>query len=246
MPEKSEWFETWFDSEYYHILYRNRDTKEAENFISNLLSYLKLEKNATALDLGCGKGRHSNQLHKNNLLVTGMDLSPESIAHAQETYGSQTLQFKTGDMRKPFGTKCFDAIFNLFTSFGYFNQEVENQRIIQNVANALKPKGVFIQDFLNAQWVKNTLIEHEDIVRGDITFHIHKRIEDGFVKKTISFTDKGKDYCFQEQVCLLAPDDFYSMYAKSNLTEIAKFGSFDLKPFDIEYSPRLILISQVK
>lgn len=244
MHEKSEWFETWFDSKYYHLLYNNRDGIEAENFILNLLDYLNLEQNDRVLDLGCGKGRHSLQLQKNKLKVTGMDLSQESITYAKEKYGNQNLNFIQGDMRMPFGSHTYDAIFNLFTSFGYSKDKIENQNIIQNVKQALKGNGIFIQDYLNVDWVKNTLVEEEIQERGDIVFHVSRQIEDGFVQKNITFEDQGKSYHFQEKVSLLKLEDFQKMYDKSGLQVKAIFGSYDLKPFDAEESARLILISQ--
>ena len=59
-----EWFKDWFDSPYYHILYKDRNFDEAEQFINNLLTFLKPETNSRFLDLGCGKGRHSVFLNK--------------------------------------------------------------------------------------------------------------------------------------------------------------------------------------
>jgi len=119
MPNK-EWFASWFDSPYYHKLYDHRDYSEAELFISNLITYLAPPKSSRALDLACGKGRHSAQLAKNGLKVTGVDLSQESIDHAISLNIDNT-SFYTHDMRKPFRINYYNYIFNLFTSFGYFD-----------------------------------------------------------------------------------------------------------------------------
>ena len=64
-----EWFAEWFDTTYYHTLYKNRNDEEAEQFISKLLSFLNLKENASVLDLACGKGRHSVTLNKHDLTV---------------------------------------------------------------------------------------------------------------------------------------------------------------------------------
>ncbi|HET6992715.1 MAG TPA: methyltransferase domain-containing protein, partial [Bacteroidia bacterium] len=77
--ENNCWFESWFDSPYYHLLYGNRDEKEAENFIEVLARFLKAPKGSRALDLACGKGRHSVALYKNGFEVTGIDLSERNI-----------------------------------------------------------------------------------------------------------------------------------------------------------------------
>ncbi|MCB0541647.1 MAG: SAM-dependent methyltransferase, partial [Bacteroidetes bacterium] len=68
----TEWYKEWFNTKYYHILYKNRDFEEAELFINNLVDYLKIEKDSKILDLACGKGRHSYFLAKKGFDVTGI------------------------------------------------------------------------------------------------------------------------------------------------------------------------------
>jgi 2-polyprenyl-3-methyl-5-hydroxy-6-metoxy-1,4-benzoquinol methylase len=84
IPKSPEWFENWFDSEYYHLLYDNRNHEEADLFVSNLLAFLKLPKGAKVMDLACGKGRHSYFLNASGLDVLGVDLSSNSISEAKE------------------------------------------------------------------------------------------------------------------------------------------------------------------
>ena len=110
----NEWFEDWFDSPYYHLLYKNRDYSEAESFIDNLISFLKPEEGSRFLDLGCGKGRHSIYLNKKGFDVTGIDLSENSIAAAKE-FENEQQNFYVHDMRKLFRTNYFDCVVNLFT-----------------------------------------------------------------------------------------------------------------------------------
>ncbi len=81
---KKEWFASWFDSPFYHILYKNRDDEEAQQFISNLIQHIHLKKNAKVMDLACGKGRHARMLHQEGLRVLGVDLSPNSISAAKK------------------------------------------------------------------------------------------------------------------------------------------------------------------
>ncbi|MFB6258319.1 MAG: cyclopropane-fatty-acyl-phospholipid synthase family protein, partial [Flavobacteriales bacterium] len=68
------WYETWFDSPYYHILYKDRDEEEAAFFVDRLMERLRAEKGDRILDLACGKGRHAVQLHRKGFDVTGVDL----------------------------------------------------------------------------------------------------------------------------------------------------------------------------
>ena len=78
------WFETWFNTSYYHILYKDRDFAEAELFISKLTDFLQLPQHSKIIDLACGKGRHSIYLNKLGYSVLGLDLSKESIFHNKQ------------------------------------------------------------------------------------------------------------------------------------------------------------------
>ena len=91
--EQSKWFQSWFDTPYYHTLYENRDYKEAEVFIKNIVKYLNLDTEDSILDLACGKGRHSIFLNKMGYNVTGVDISPKNIKEANE-HKNENLKFK--------------------------------------------------------------------------------------------------------------------------------------------------------
>ena len=84
------WFANWFDSEYYHVLYKNRDEKEAEFFIENLVQYLNFQKRRKLLDIACGKGRHATYFNSLGFDVVGVDLSSNSITTAKK-YKNETL-----------------------------------------------------------------------------------------------------------------------------------------------------------
>jgi SAM-dependent methyltransferase len=120
----SEWFGTWFDSDYYHLLYKDRDYTEAENFVEKLAIHLKPNTADLILDLACGKGRHSIHLNALGFDVEGSDYSTNSIKYAKQ-FENKRLKFYEHDMRLSFPRK-YDFILNLFTSFGYFDTETEH------------------------------------------------------------------------------------------------------------------------
>src|SRR5690606_31741562 len=95
-----EWFKTWFDTSYYHLLYKHRDETEARQFIDALLRYLNPEPNACFLDVACGKGRHAIQLNQNGFQATGIDLSENSIEVAKKNE-TESLRFYVQDIREP-------------------------------------------------------------------------------------------------------------------------------------------------
>jgi len=240
MNTKTDWFSTWFDTPYYHILYNYRNDIEAQLFMQNLIKYLKLKKDSVILDLACGKGRHSIYLNSLGYEVRGVDLAKNSIDFAKK-FENESLKFKVHDMRVP-KTQQYDAIFNLFTSFGYFEKDSEDIHVLQNIKDALKPDGVAVIDFLNVKKALKNLVAEEIQLRDDITFNIKRNVKDGFIIKEISFKVANKDYNYFERVKCLTLDKIKSYLNVVGLTLVDIFGDYNLEKFDVENSNRLILV----
>lgn len=238
--EKNNWYASWFNTPYYHILYKDRDHREAALFMNTLTNYLKLKENDSILDLACGKGRHSKYLYRQGFNVTGVDLSEESIAYAKQ-YEKPRLHFEVHDMCLPYPKK-FDAVFNLYTSFGYFEKEEDNLRTIKAIKSELKSNGYGVIDFLNVDLAIKKLVPSEKKEIGGILFDIEKYVEDGYIIKNIRFNDKGDDYYFTERVKALRLEDFQDYFKKAGVTLKAVFGDYKLNKFDENTSERLILI----
>lgn len=243
------WFETWFDTPYYHILYKDRDFAEAENFISLLVKDLQLSENSSIIDLACGKGRHSVFLNQLGYKVLGVDLSKESIFHNKK-FENSDLKFEIHDMRNPLfpnvSKEKVDAVFNLFTSFGYFESESDDKKVFASVRDVLKKGGYFVLDFLNEQWVKNTLVEDYHNVKEGIDFHIKKKIENQHIIKDIYFKDKGKDFHFFEKVKLHTLKEIGKYGEEFGFERVKIYGDYNLGAFDEQNSPRCINVFRLK
>jgi len=240
----ANWFATWFNSPYYHILYKNRDENEAKIFMSRLAEYLAIPPKATILDAACGKGRHSAFLASNGFSVTGFDLSPNNIAEAKKNYEALIsnpyfhLDFYVHDIREPFRENSFDYVFNLFTSFGYFETEQENQLAINALAKSLKKSGVLVLDFFNTTKVINSLPQSEIKTIEGITFSTKKYLQGKFVVKDIFFEKQH----FQERVMAITYQDFLGYFQKANLQIQHCFGNYQLSDYEPSHSERMIWI----
>jgi len=240
MQKEKEWFEHWFDTPFYHILYDYRNDDEARYFMGNLVDYLKLSKGDKILDLPCGKGRHALFLYEQGFKTTGADLSLNSIEHARQ-FEKQDLSFNIHDMRDPL-KGSYDAIFNLFTSFGYFNQETTNIKVLKNFKNGLLPGGHIVVDFLNLEKVVQQLIPEQRITKQGIDFVIRKRVSENFIIKEIEVNQNQEVHHYMEKVQALDLDKM-KYFAKEAGLEIQEiFGDYGLNPFDNDNSDRLILI----
>ncbi|MEO8235494.1 MAG: class I SAM-dependent methyltransferase [Flavobacterium sp.] len=239
-PESNNWFATWFDSPYYHILYKDRNYREAQIFMDNLTNYLNLPEGATVLDLACGKGRHAIYLNQLGFNVLGVDLSPNSITEASKNNNIH-LNFRVHDMREPFEEK-FDAIFNLFTSFGYFESDSDNLKTLISIKESLSEYGFAVIDFMNVNNVIENLVPEEVKTVDGIDFHIKRYVKDGYIHKEITFEDQGEKYHFTEKVQAITLQNFEEMMEEAGIYLLDIFGDYKLKKFHKTESERLIMI----
>lgn len=239
-PKTQNWFACWFDTPYYHILYKERNYREAQVFMDNLTHYLNLPEKAKVLDLACGKGRHSIYLNQLGYEVVGADLSENSISEASKNQ-NETLHFQVHDMRETFEDK-FDAIFNLFTSFGYFENDEDNLTTLKAMKESLTDYGFAVIDFMNVNQVVNNLIPDEVKTVENIEFHIKRYVNDGYIYKEIDFEDQGEKFHFTERVKALTLNDFKELMEEAGIDLLDIFGDYKLKKFHKTESERLIMI----
>lgn len=234
------WFSTWFDSPYYHILYKNRNEEEAQVFMDNITHYLNMPENGTILDLACGKGRHSIYLNKLGYKVTGVDLSENSIAIANES-SNESLRFKTHDMREPMN-ETYDAVFNLFTSFGYFDTYEDNIKTLKAIKDSINEYGFGVIDFFNSDFIIENLVGEETKEIDGIAFNIKRFVENKKIIKEIRFEDKGESFYFTEKVSAFTLTDFEAMMEEAGIYLLDIFGDYKLRKFYKTQSERLIMI----
>lgn len=257
------WYAHWFNSPYYDILYKHRDTREAQEFLDNLAGRLKLKKGCRVLDMGCGSGRHSIYLSRKGYEVTGIDLANEKIKKAIESSslhlpvtrkksGEPGPSFKVHDMRHFLKKNHFDIILNIFTSFGYFDDEKEDLKVLKAVNSGLKKKGIFVLDFMNVKKTIKQLKKKESKTIDNIKFDISRTTENGFIIKRINLTPvrlagrPERTHCFEEKVRALCLADFEKYFLKTGFVIRYIFGDYDLSTFDEENSGRLILVAMKK
>ncbi|WP_418604510.1 class I SAM-dependent methyltransferase [Hwangdonia sp.] len=236
----TKWFKSWFDTPFYHILYKDRDDTEARAFMDTLTNYLNIPEHGTILDLACGKGRHARYLNKMGYDVTGVDLSANSIDFAKK-FENNSLRFEVHNMCQPYH-KQFDAVFNLFTSFGYFEKDEDNLSTIKAIKANLNDFGFGVIDFMNSEFVIDNLVPEEVKTVDGITFNLKRYVDKGYIIKDILFTADGEDYKFQERVKAFTLADFETMFEAADVHLLDVFGDYKLHKFNAKTSERLVMI----
>lgn len=241
----NEWYKKWFNSPYYHKLYFERDETEAKKFIENLLNHFKPGDGSRILDVACGRGRHSKLLARNGFEVTGIDISTDSIAYAKQ-FENEQLNFFVHDMRLPFWVNYFDIALNFFTSFGYFGTMREHDDAMRTIAASLKPSGIVLFDYLNTHYVEDNLLHNEVKTIDDTTYEIHRWQDDTHFFKRIIISDPSLTSPIEhtEKVTKFSLGDFTDMFSFQKIQVTEVFGDYDLHPYDVRKTPRMIVVGK--
>jgi SAM-dependent methyltransferase len=239
------WYEGWVDSDAYDLVYDHRDEEEAARVVDLIERVVAPAPGARILDVGCGRGRHARIFARRGYAVTGLDLSAEAIAEARARAEAEGLDvtFARGDMRDPYCSACMDGVVNLFTTFGYFDTDAENRRALAAMTRALRPGGWFVQDFLNAPQVADSLVPSTTRTVEGVTIEEERWIEDDRINKTITLSRNGDATTYRESVRLYTLDDLRALYADVGLDLVATFGDYDGAPHTPD-SPRLLLYAE--
>jgi SAM-dependent methyltransferase len=237
--EEADWFEQWFGEDYLHI-YQHRDEREAEHAVELIAANLAGRQIHSVLDLGCGSGRHTKVLFERGWTV-GLDLSMALLKVARRE--SPGAPYVRADMRElPFADDSFDLVVNLFTSFGYFEDDREHARVLSRVCAVTRHGGTFVIDFLNAAQVRRELVPYDERVKNGITIEQTRTIsqDDRFVEKRIRLRGRGKEYI--ERVRLLSEADLERMLSVAGFDVSKRFGDYGGASWS-EDSPRTILFA---
>lgn len=235
------WFERSFREDYV-LVYRHRDDAAADSEVANLLARLPIKPTGRILDLCCGNGRHSRALARRGYEVVGVDLSPVLLKLAEEQNNYPNLRFVRCDMREITFQEEFDIVVNLFTSFGYFSTDAENEAVVQNMARALKAGGEVVIDYLSPAYVQANLVPESVKEADGMEIREERWIENGFVKKRISIRDDrtSEPREYREQVRLYSAEQMSGMLERAGFGRIQVFGDYRFEPYAADRSPRMI------
>jgi len=235
------WYKNWFGNEYLTV-YSHRDEKEARQLITLIQKYIHLDSKSKILDLCCGQGRHALLLSKAGFEVYGIDLSITLLedAKSKKSWG-QSAYFIQADMRYLPAIQSFDLLLNLFTSFGYFESNDENQSVLHQFHRALRENGYFVFDYFNVEHVIENLVPYQKDKIGNLVVEQERYIKGSRVQKKIKLKKNGQESVFYESVKMYSPDQILHMMEKANLRVLHLFGDYQGSPLK-KNSPRLIVI----
>jgi cyclopropane fatty-acyl-phospholipid synthase-like methyltransferase len=241
-----EWFKEWFDTDEYLYVYRNRNEEDAKKLVELIINNVELKPHDDILDLACGTGRHSILFAEKGYNVTAVDLSKNLLSIAQKTADQSHVKvnFIRSDLRQFSICTRFELVINLFTSFGYFEEDKENFKIINTAYNQLNNSGYFVLDFFNRRFIEKNLVAESVNNYSDKAVIQKRHIEGNRVNKHIIIEKNNIRKEYYESVRMFRKEELLNAISCAGFRIIKYFGDSDGNQFDLENSSRIIIIAQ--
>jgi len=246
-----EWFEKWFSNKLYLDIYRNRDDGEARTFINLIQRNSGLKPGDKILDVCCGPGRHSIEFARRGYSVHGIDISAYLIKKAIQSLETEKEKipdvcFEIADMRNFNYNNSFDAVVNIFSSFGYFENDIENFIVFDNIRLSLKKHGILVFDFLNESYLRKNLVPLSKSKVKGITVIQKRRIYGGFVFKHIYIDKIKREPDFTERIRLYDNNKLTGKIQEHGFKIFGLYGDYYGNKFLKNKSERIVIFAEKK
>ena len=239
------WYNDWFNSEYYPKVYRHRDESEAERLVSLILKNVNLERGSNILDMASGSGRHSIAFAKKGFNVTAIDISQRLISDAKQNAGKVfvDIDFVLSNILEYTDSKNYHLAVNLFTSIGYFENDIDNCKVLEKAYNFLHKGGYFVLDYFNKEYLLKNLVPTTVFSENGLRITQNRTIQTNRVRKDISIDKNGSVENFYESVRLYSQVEIRNFLKSAGFTVCKEFGDYFGKNFNVDTSPRLIIFA---
>jgi SAM-dependent methyltransferase len=242
------WYERFFGEDYLRIYEPFLSPEKSEQEAGALLRLLKLPPGSAILDLCCGYGRHVLELAKRGYQMTGLDMNANFLQRGRQAAEDQHLNVRwlQSDMRHIPFEQAFDAIINLFTSFGYLANEEEDQKVLHQIQHALKPGGLFLLETIYQPRVLRTFSPHGVTRYHDGLIVVEERHIDllasrNEVQITLIFPN-GQRHEQTQSIRIYTLTELARMLHAAGLELKAYYGDLDGSPLKLD--SRLVIVSQ--
>lgn len=242
------WWQTHFDAQYLHEYEPLFDLVQDRREVSRLLELLELPSGARVLDCPCGQGRHAHLLAEAGFNVDGLDYSKALLAVAAKRGTSRTLRYTQGDMRTlpARWTGRYDAVVNLFTSFGFFDAPSDDRQVLSEFARVLKPGGILIWHGGSRDGVMSKFLPRDWWSTSDGTVFGQERTFDplsGFLEITSTWRGPGGDGERTHRIRLYSASELAERMREAGLIVEQAFDGWSTRPLT-RRSGEMLLIAR--
>lgn len=241
------WFVTAFRREYLEV-YAHRDGEDARRAVAFCREAFGERFRGPLLDLCCGAGRHLKLFEAAGIDCTGIDLSADLLDRARaEGVRAALIQADARELPLPDGT--FAGLVNLFSSFGYFDDEASHMAMLREARRVLLPGSLAVFDLMNPGWVSRNLRPETVESRNGFSIHARRRITPAGprVEKHVRVTRESSGELvteYTESVRMFDASEFGRMLGATNFETVSKHGDFDGSAYHHTSSPRQITVAR--
>lgn len=213
--------------------------------IDHLVTLLELEAGQTVCDLCCGVGRHSVELARRGFAVTAVDRTQRYLEEARRSAAVEELsiEFVEEDMREFCRPEAFDAVVNLFTSFGYFDAQRDDRRVAENVYRSLKGSGAFVISLMSKEVIARIFGARDwHPVDGGILLE-ERRIVDGWsrIENCWTLIKDGQQYAHTFSHRLYSAAELRGLLEETGFARTEVYGGLDGAPYD-QKAERMVVV----
>lgn len=228
-------------------MFPEKQFSKAASEVDSIVKLLKIKPKSKVLDLCCGPARHSLELARHGFQVTGVDRTRSYIDGAKKQAKREKLEveFIHEDMRCFKRNQKYDAVLNLFTSFGYFKDKADDQQVVKNIYQSLKPGGkllieimgkeVLLRIFQERDWKEENgafFLEERKLSRGGNWIECRWILIEG---------NKPKEFTISHR--LYSSKKLSELLLKSGFKEVKLFGDLSRAPYD-QKAKRLVVLAR--
>ena len=243
------WYETFFGDNYLDVYGHHLSAEGAEHEASFVERVLELKTGESLLDLCCGPGRHALLLAQRGLRVTALDLSQPYLDAAAAEAKRRSIEIETvhADMRAPGFDGRFDAVINMFSSFGYLESEAEDAKVLRGVAAALRPGGRALFDLINREWVIRNQVADESRTGANETVYLeHRELDLVTSRNHVTFIaiapDGSRHDLDGHHIRLYTLTELIGMLEAAGLRLERVYGGFDGEVYGVD-TRRMIVVA---
>lgn len=227
------------------VLFNRQRRLKTKEEVEKIIKLLQMEEGARMLDLCCGIGRHSLELSRRGYDVTGVDRTAAYINKASSEAQKSDLeaQFAVGDMREFLMPNNFDAVLNLFGSFGYFEDPGDDRIVVEHMHASLRPGGKFLIETQGKEILAREFQEKEWSEEGDLLILSERKVSQNWGRiETRWIVIRGTER-FEHQVSVrsYAAVELASLLSDCGFSEVRVYGNLDGAAYD-QAAQRLIVV----
>jgi SAM-dependent methyltransferase len=230
------------------VMFTQQRITGAGEEVEQVLTLLDLQAGAKVCDLCCGVGRHSLELTRRGFEVTGVDRTARYLARARAKAKDEGLnvEFVAADARNFERTEAFDVVLNLFTSFGYFEDDDDNTRMLENVHASLKPAGRLVVEIMGKEALARVFRERDWHESDDTIILEERKLSEDWRRiesRWILIKDGKQQAECRFSLRLYSAVELKDLLKRCGFSQVDIYGSLAGEPYD-QNAKRLVVVAR--